>query len=284
MYYILSSLEQEKQDLSEYFFNLKKWDTALLLANLNIPINNMCLIRKETPLNQALHAVKDFFQLNNLKQNEKILIRAEREQSLCESQIKGVQLDFYDASKLVSKLIFENYNIIMVNSPGNRLSYNKSFIVLIDKYGNFVIELLGKGFDATDLSKGRINPEIIIQNKWDYNITDVAFTKRISLKNISIEYVNSRDILCKQRIDFILSLPADDLPKVRNTEELQNICPDLFDYKQTEVELSFIQKILEYGLSVYDYFVKSKTHFSSLELIGIESKPYQVTFFNVFYK
>lgn len=165
MHYIVSSLEKEKQNLSEYFFNLKKWDTALLLASLNIPINDMCLIRKGTSFVQALQAVKNFFQLHNLEPSKKVLVRVEKEDSLCENKINGVQLNFYDTSNLILKLITKNYNIILVDSPGDRLSYNKSFIVLVDKYGNFIIEILGKGFDATDLSKGRINPEIVIRNK-----------------------------------------------------------------------------------------------------------------------
>ncbi len=284
MHYIVSSLEKEKQNLSEYFFNLKKWDTALLLASLNIPINDMCLIRKGTSFVQALQAVKNFFQLHNLDPSKKVLVRVEKEDSLCENKINGVQLNFYDTSNLILKLITKNYNIILVDSPGDRLSYNKSFIVLVDKYGNFIIEILGKGFDATDLSKGRINPEIVIRNKWNYNITDVAFAKKISLKNISMEYMNSREILCKQRVSFILSHPSDDLPKVQNAMELYDICPDLFNYKETTIELNFIFEVLKYGLKIYDYFVKSKLYFNSFELIGVENSAHRNVFFNVFYK
>ena len=177
MCYILSSLIKENRDLSEHFFNLKKWDTALLLASLGIPVNDMCLIRNGTFLKEAQQVVRKFFQLNNLTENDKILIRAEHENSLCESQVKGVQLNIADGLDFIQKLLNENYNVIVVKSPGNRLSYNKSFIILVDKHGNFTIELLGKGFDATDLSKGRICPEIIIQNKWGNHLIEIVFDK-----------------------------------------------------------------------------------------------------------
>lgn len=284
MYCILSSLLKNKHNLSEYFFNLKKWDTALLLSSLGVPVNDMCLIRKGTPVEEAFFAVKTFFQLNNLKENNKVLIRAERENSLCETQIKGIQLNFTDAFDLTLKLLNEDYNVIMVKSPGERLSYNKSFIILIDKHGNFIVELLGKGFDATDLTKGRIGPEIVIRNKWGYNIIELALAKKLSLKEISVEYINSRNFLCNQRVDFILSSMADDLPQVQSKEELMKIHPCLFDYNKTDVSLKFIQKILEYGFNVYNHFVEMGKIFDSLELIGIENNIGQNVFFNIFYK
>lgn len=83
------------------------------MARLGLPINNTLLITSDTSMIIARKAIEEFYLSNQIKKADKILVRAEKQFSICENQIKGTQLNFYMALKHIEKLLIKGYNAII---------------------------------------------------------------------------------------------------------------------------------------------------------------------------
>ena len=138
-----------------------KWSSLCLLTYAGFRVLDAAFISPQALKADARRIIIDF--ANRLSEN-KILIRTDGGKETGAYPRGGNSLSIEQSLETVPKILSANRAVILM-SPTNRFTNKLSANLHLDHSGIFYIEVLGPGFDVSDLNRGLVNPEISIAVK-----------------------------------------------------------------------------------------------------------------------
>jgi hypothetical protein len=155
---ILSSLSQDQ--LWDNFVNSRypKWSSLCLLKYLGYRVLDSTVIYPEATRSQTQRAIHNFATRLRL---QKILLRTDGGRESGPYPRGGNSVEKYHALELVLKFQQSRRAVILMQ-PTNRFTNKLSMNLHLNSSGSFHIDILGEGFDVSDLNRGLITPEISI--------------------------------------------------------------------------------------------------------------------------
>lgn len=168
-----------------------KWSSLCLLMYAGFRVLDAVFISPQALRADTQRIIIDF--ANRLSAN-KILIRTDGGKEKGAYLRGGNSLVIEQALETIPKILSANRAVILM-SPTNRFTNKLSVNFYLDYLGAFHIEVLGPGFDVSDLNRGLVNPEISIA------IENICWGDYEPPSPFSIKYqTNHVDQLRKQRL------------------------------------------------------------------------------------
>ncbi len=156
-----------EHDLWTQFVSMRypKWSTSCLLKYLHLPVLDSLLIYPSAAIDEVNRALQRFMLVDKL---DRILIRTDSGRESGDYIRGGNSLDFDRAIKMTMKMLRIGRAVVAM-TPTNRFNNKLTVNLGLDAEGFFHIELLGPGFDLSDLNRGLVSPELsftISQINW----------------------------------------------------------------------------------------------------------------------
>lgn len=154
---LLSELSHQDLALSERT-SFPKWSTLCRLRLIGLPTLDAVFIepRSQEFLDEAVH------RFCTKTQATRILIRSDGGLETKSYYRGGNSFEVSAAIEEARHLLASNRAVILME-PTNRFTNRESANLLISSDGDLVIELLGPGFDVSDLNRGGLLPEFSFQ-------------------------------------------------------------------------------------------------------------------------
>ena len=185
-----------------------KWNTLCLLRHLSMPTLDAMFIPPGTNRYHIIQAASMF--MGHLGQNE-LVIRSDGGREGRQYFFGGASLPIEPLISIASELSASNRALIFLE-PTNRFNNRLSVNILISSRGSMHIELLGPGYDVSDLNRGGVLPLFVIK----------------------AENVNWKIYERLWRSDFFVSLNVEDESR-RRAQRLNNIGSRLLKTMGVEV-------------------------------------------------
>lgn len=158
-YIVLSELE--KQGLAEQarLSPFPKWSTLCLLRTIGCPTLDACYVPPGMDGGGVHDAVHGFARKTCLTH---VALRSDGGIESTQYYRGGHVLPLNRAIEVCRDLVGKKRAVVLVE-PTNRFRNRLNLNVLFDRRGDFIIEILGQGYDTSDLNRGGIRPQIVIR-------------------------------------------------------------------------------------------------------------------------
>lgn len=149
-----------KEELWNQFIHsiYPKWSTLCFLKYLEYNILPAYLLEPNIKSTELENIVIDF--ANSIRSNQ-LLIRTDGGKEIGSYPKGGNSLTVENVLPFVQNILSNNRAVILMK-PTNRFTNKLAINFLLDKSGSLIIDILGPGFDVSDLNRGIISPEISI--------------------------------------------------------------------------------------------------------------------------
>ncbi len=232
-----------------------KVSTYQLLYNLGCPVMKSILLTDSNALSESIiNEIKDYLQ------SEQATLRFQYIKPNS-NPIRGGSLVTLDVESL-SKYISEEY-ILWFMTPLDRLKNKYAINIGYNKHSEQIIyEIVGQGFDASDLNRGDINPHQTIYFNPAY---DRGYYNSL-LYRINVEIIKYDD--------YSNSI-------IERTAKLSrmgiSISEDTFCHQFTPLPFSIIEKLDKYTTNILEYFKYNENVNISLSI----SENYKIFFWDI---
>lgn len=133
---------------------------SLCFFRLNsIPHLDGILIARTVKLADAVRQAHEF---GDLLKSKTLMWRSDGRSEAKEYRQGGMTLPVGRLSTSLETLLAAGRDVIILE-PLNRFSHRKAFSAIVTDDGNITVECLGAGFDGSDLQRGFVTPEMILQ-------------------------------------------------------------------------------------------------------------------------
>jgi len=195
---ILSQLSETVLEREAENTHFPKWNTLCLLRSLHLPTLDGALLLPGTSKSHVEALVDKFSSLLGVT---RLLVRSDGGREITDYYKGGNTLLLSQVVELTLSLLQSNRAVILLE-PTNRFQNRLSVNFLASRRAGLVVEILGPGYDASDLNRAGVPPKYVIQgdavNWLDYvtlSIADVKGTsnyfneterRRLRLRNLGI--------------------------------------------------------------------------------------------------
>lgn len=210
-------------------FGLEKIDTYLLLSKLGCPVIRSVVIMPDEEINQKM-----ICNLHKYFKTDEVTVRYQYIRPSI-APIPGGNR--YSLSKKTLKSLQNMDTLLWILEPINRLK-NDYGINLHFYYDCCIIEIVGKGFDVSDLNRGQVSPQQSIMTelpvRWgQYNEW---------WKFLKYSFLDKKEY---------------ELSKYRRTKKLldmgYSVCNDIFNVEYQPLSLSLIEELLHYISIIHNF-------------------------------
>lgn len=175
-----------------------KWTTPCLLRAVGLRTLNACYIPPGIDRSEVCCAAHQFAKKYNV---DRLLVRSDGGSEIGQYYRGGHSLAVMDATAIASRL-HESGRAVLFMEPTNRFINQLSVNLLATRPGTLVIEVLGPGYDVSDLNRGGIRPQVTLtasRMNWDQFETlqrsDLAISCDMSSR--------SEQFRRRQRLEFV---------------------------------------------------------------------------------
>lgn len=201
---ILSLLQPEELRFEAASARHPKWSTACLLKYLGCSVVDACYLLPEDDPAKRNDIITHFRERGKWAS---LLVRSDGGSERSDYHRGGYTLPSSRIPSEVDTLLEMNRGVLLfepVDRFRNRLAVN----LLIDRCGQLVMEMLGPGFDVTDLNRGGITAEVIVRLN-DINWSEFRKHRRSEF-SVTHHLRSSNDQRLQQRLRNIAryALPA----------------------------------------------------------------------------
>lgn len=172
---ILSQLTGGELEAEASESRFAKWATPCLLRALDLPTLDAVKIPLGSSRNIVSAIAKDFSKLIG---TERLMVRSDGGVETRNYFRGGVSLDLDKAIEIAATLATDRLTLFL--EPTNRFANLFTMNLLLVRGGGFAIEVLGPGYDVSDLNRGGVPPHCVITSSaftWDeyleLRLTDV---------------------------------------------------------------------------------------------------------------
>lgn len=167
-----------------------KWSSMCLLRALGAPTLEALLIEPDTNLALRDEITEAIQQFQNRTKVNRVMLRTDRQRET-KSYLRGGNSYTLEKAVDVAIEIAEAGRTVIILEPTDRLANQLTISIAVEPNGQWWAELLGPGFDASNLQRGEVPPELIVSGlpldeKGISNITEHQI-RISSINNISMK-------------------------------------------------------------------------------------------------
>lgn len=157
---------------------------SLCFFRLNsIPHLDAVLIERDTPLNRALTIVNQFAAYLGSRE---IMWRSDGRTEHKEYRQGGITLPIDVIASAIETLLAAKRDVILLE-PLNRFSHLKSFSAVLTADGTLIVECLGAGYDASDLQRGHVLPEVVVRGELETGLISLKTLRQTPISAASMD-------------------------------------------------------------------------------------------------
>ncbi|MFC2171399.1 hypothetical protein ACFLU6_02055 [Acidobacteriota bacterium] len=203
---ILSELDSGSLEHEARQRRFSKWSSLCFLKHLGLPVLDACIISPNSDPIVLKEAISRF---SAKLDTGKLLLRSDGGAEKAR-YFRGGNSHSIDELNSVGEPLLRAGRAVILTEPTCRFSNRLSVNLLMSYEGTMVMEMLGPGFDVSDLNRGGILPEVVVQ------IKDIKWSRYEQpwLCDFHVTLFRSEDFSSrrlKQRLD---RLSTDILPKL----------------------------------------------------------------------
>lgn len=136
-----------------------KWATACLLRSLGLPTLDCCLLLPESNAQSQAEAAERFACRH---QTDRLLVRSDGGSEVRSYYRGGNTFGLSAAIRVCQELTLGGRAAILAQ-PTSRFSNRLAVNFAAERDGRFLVEMLGPGYDVSDLNRGGVLPQVIIR-------------------------------------------------------------------------------------------------------------------------
>ena len=189
-----------------------KWASICLLRYLGYSTLVTALIEPGTDYSIAKGFVEQFMQLFS---NSHVLVRYDTGDKTTAFARAGNSLGLDKSINLIYSFLHRGW-AVLISTPSNRFTNKFGCNLFLDNSGLFNIDIVGPGFDISDLDRGLLSPEIqvsISHIKWDeYELPTYPFIeirkgplehlRSLRLRRLGYDLLPSSGIVCHEPVEL----------------------------------------------------------------------------------
>jgi hypothetical protein len=241
----LLSLLTKDQCWDEFIYSkYPKWGSMCLLRYLGHRVLNAAFIDPLSSTEEIKSIVLNFIGNTGSK---KILIRTDGGKEKGSYIRGGNSIEVEKASEQILKILSLNRAVILME-PTNRFTNKLAINMQADNLGIFRIDILGPGFDVSDLNRGLVNPEnsaVLTNVNWtEYSPPSAMFTEFFSTPIDQLRHI--RLLRIGEELLPALGIQTTGLPDTyAKNWLLENGFTELFDDRRPSINFCQVKKFFE---------------------------------------
>jgi hypothetical protein len=202
---LLSELDEERLRRCSEDSPYPKWASVCRLRLLGLPTLDAACVEPGSPMSVQAAAER----LHAATGSARLVVRSDGGSERARYYRGGNAFPLHEAVVEAERLLADGRAVIFTE-PTNRFTNRLSVNARLDRGGLLLFEVLGAGFDVSDLNRGGITPEIVVR------VAGVCWTeyREAQLSDFRVERFDEPDLAGRRRTRRLEVLATEVLPAI----------------------------------------------------------------------